>query len=241
MKKLILPLFTISIIWLFASCRHCIEGSDVIITEDRTNQIRYFDEIESNGDFNIIIIQDSINEVIIDGDNNIVPYISTYVSGSRLVLEYKTNKCFQDHETTTITVRCSDLTRLNLNGSGNINCDELFVEDDIKINLAGSGNISIYNIDAKDVNAKISGSGDIYLTGDAVYSEYYISGSGLIKAFRLQVDESDAIITGSGNIYVSFYDFLNVDISGSGNVYFKGDDRRIDATITGSGDIIDNN
>lgn len=237
MRKLILPLLSILISSLFISCQHCVEGSNRPLSEERTGQIHSFSEIECNGDFDVEIIQDSVTRVFVDADDNIVPYISTYTSGRKLILEYRTNKCFKPEERTIVTVHVPELTKIILNGSGEITCEQLYVKNSIDLQLAGSGQIYIRNIDAEDVYANVSGSGDITLTGDAFYSRNYMGGSGLIDAYGLYVHESDAVVTGSGNIYVRFLDWLKADISGSGDVYYRGDRRDVLVKGDGSGDV----
>jgi hypothetical protein len=239
MRKLILPTLSILISCAFISCQHCVEGSNRPLSEDRTGQIHDFTEIESNGDFDVELVQDTVTSVFVDADDNIVPYISTFTSGRRLVLEYKSNKCFQPHERSVITVYVPAVTKIIQNGSGSITCDNLYVENSIDIQLSGSGDIYIRNLNAEDVYANASGSGDITLTGDANYSRNYMSGSGLIDAYRLYVHESDAIMTGSGSIYVRFLDWLKVDISGSGDVHYRGNRRDVSITGGGSGEVYD--
>ncbi len=68
----------------------------------------------------------------------------------------------------------------------------------------------------------LTGSGEIELWGIAQVGDLNISGSGKIKALHLEQDECSASITGSGDMYVFVYDYLDVNITGSGNIFYRG-------------------
>jgi hypothetical protein len=234
-------IIVLSIICL-SSCFYCIEGSNVIRTENRTNQVSAFKEIELRGDFDINFTQDtSINyEVLLEGDDNIIPYISTNVSGERLIIEYNTSKCFNHSNNLDLKIRANDLAKLIIEGSGNTHCNKL-ITSSLNLQISGSGNISFDDLTLNTLKARISGSGNISLSGTTNTSDISISGSGSFGTYDLLHDTCNATISGSGSIEIAFTNQLNANISGSGNIYYKGDRNKVHKTVSGSGGVYQQN
>ena len=242
MKKIILYLLSGLLISniLLTSCVDCIDGNDRIVEQTRVFDNLFFDEVISNGNFDVEIIQDNSYDVVVRADDNVLPYISTYLQGNKLYIENKNNKCYSTSNRPVIFIYSPTLSFVKLNGSGNIHCKN-WLDNTLELELSGSGNIVFEGMLLKTLFANVSGSGNIELYGSTKTGDLSISGSGKIKAFSFYQDQSFATISGSGNIYTFFYDLLDVKITGSGNVFYKGDSRYIKADISGSGRIINNN
>jgi hypothetical protein len=244
MRKIIIItiLGVIAVNILLTSCVDCIEGNDRIVEQERVFNNLYFDEVINNGNFYVEIIQSNHYKVSVKADDNVLPYINTYIQGTKIVIESKSGKCYNTTKTPTVYLSTPALNYVELNGSGEIYCDQ-WIDNTLELDmeLSGSGNIFFNDLNVKRLNANISGSGTIDLSGTAETGDLAISGSGKIKAFSFLQNQSLATISGSGNIYTFFYDLLDVVISGSGNVFYKGDSRYAKWKITGSGSVINSN
>jgi hypothetical protein len=94
---------------------------------------------------------------------------------------------------------------------------------------------------AKSISMNISGSGNIELAGTAETAEISISGSGNADCGKLQVDKALAKISGSGNVKIFANQSIKANISGSGNVLYKGAANDIETHSAGSGKVIRSN
>lgn len=226
-----------------------IEGNNQVITE--TRQMVSFDRIANDGSFNVYIVQDTIYQVIVEAESNLIPYIRTRVNGNTLEIDTKEN--LNSNSSMNIYVRTAEVNGIYLNGSGIINMDSLS-SNNLIVDISGSGNINL-NTTANSVNAKISGSGAIFLgakttnietrisgsgnidlTGETNTGKHTISGSGNINAYNFMHKECEAKISGSGNMYLNVTDMLDVYISGSGSVFYIGDPQ-LSVSIPGSGGV----
>jgi hypothetical protein len=232
---------------------HCIDGNGMVNTE--TRNVGSFTSISSESFFDVFIIQDSIEQVMVEAESNLLPYIQTVVSGSTLILREQNHYCLDTRLPVKITVRVKELEKIFLVGSGNIQGDSEFVTSSFEIDLTGSGNIDLEmnaqqvevwlggsgNINlgttADDLQATITGSGNINLWGDAIETVLTISGSGNINGYGLFQDNCYVTISGSGNVFVFVDKYLSVTISGSGSVFYRGSPQ-IQAHITGSGMVV---
>ncbi|MFH2144099.1 MAG: head GIN domain-containing protein [Bacteroidota bacterium] len=214
----------------------CIHGNGNVASEMR--DLRAFNEINSEDDFNVYIQQDSVNEVVVDAEENLLNYIVTSVSGSKLTLKYRDRRCIRNSEPVNIYIKTTDLNSVKLSGSGFIEIKNLNTTN-IELNISGSGDIE-GDIIVDFIDAKISGSGELHLVGETTESELKISGSGKMSLFGMLCEKCFADISGSGNIYVSVSDFLDVKISGSGSVFYIGQPA-INVSISGSGSVESSN
>lgn len=121
-------------------------------------------------------------------------------------------------------------------GMGEVDYD-LTLPDLETVELNGSGDIGWEGIDGESVVIRISGSGDVDLSGTATALTVELDGSGDIDAEDLRTQDAVVAIDGSGNVDVTVRDTLRVEISGSGRVAYSGDPS-VDSDISGSGDVV---
>lgn len=249
--SLILIAFSLLTIF-YTGCRKPfgISGNGNVITE--TRQMYSFNAINSKASFNVYIEQDSIYQVEVQAESNLVPYVQTMVNGNTLIIS--TNENLKENYPINVYVKTPTLNNIELSGSGIVQSDTI-VTDNLAVKLSGSGNMNgavvssmsnivlsgsgniNYYLDTDNLSSTISGSGAINLIGTATTSSNVISGSGNLNAFSLLSDNVQATISGSGDMYVSAEKQLNVSISGSGSVYYIGNPT-LNINISGSGSVI---
>ncbi|MFC2137536.1 head GIN domain-containing protein [Bacteroidota bacterium] len=245
------------------SCRgylwNCIDGNGYKSAEYR--YLENFDEVTVTGDYDVYINQGNEYDILIQADENLLPYVVTDVSGDNLKIKNYENRCLNPTGSIDIYITMPEINKLKLTGSGLIVCDSLdaddleveligsgdielgygssyiYIRDEIKIENTGSGDIYI-DLEADVVEVELIGSGDIVLEGSADESDLYIAGSGDIESEDLEVDECFAKIVGSGDIFVNVRRILDVKITGSGDLYYIGNPDRVYQDITGSGDLV---
>lgn len=230
----VITLFTLLV--LFSSCTdtwmNCIRGNNDV--EEDYRSINNFDEIEVDGSFDVYVTIGPVTEVVVEAEENLLDYIETKVHDGKLEIDTRRNRCIRNNEPMRIYVTTPSLDRIELDGSGMIECEGV-VADMLEVNLDGSGDIFV-DVIAEYVEADISGSGEIELDGFAEEVDFKISGSGEINALDLQTEEAFTTITGSGDIFVHVLELLDIKITGSGDVYYTGNPV-VNTIITGSGSV----
>ncbi len=232
--------FTI-LISLFLVATSCIdnlfiEGNGLAATEMR--RAEGFNEIESSGDFHVVVVPGSSYSVEVTAESNLLPYIETNVNGK--TLKIRTGGVHMLRENLPIEIRIVSpvLSGISLSGSGSIETGK-YESSVLKLNVSGSGTIQTETI-TQSVNANISGSGTIFVQGDAVDSKFVISGSGKIKSYDLVQSQCTATISGSGDMFVNVKTLIDANISGSGKVYYINRPK-VKTSISGSGGVVDRN
>lgn len=228
----------ILLVMIFASCGEpCIEGNGTIRSETRT--VENFINVTMLGDFEVFIEQSNIYEVVVEGDANLLPYVLTdNRSTSTLEIRNANNRCLRGSQPIKVYIKTPDINRVSNAGSGYIRVDNVFNQK-FEVILSGSGEIDCIDIDTYDLIVTLSGSGQLYFSGNTIASDMLISGSGKIKAQDMDSEECKIVVSGSGVAYVFVIDYLNASIPGSGTIYYYGRPSTVVRRIDGSGEIIE--
>tara|TARA_R110002073_G_scaffold4213_3_gene28025 strand:+ start:1245 stop:1964 length:720 start_codon:yes stop_codon:yes gene_type:complete len=211
-----------------------IKGNGNMITKTRT--VSDYDAISVAGSFDVKLVAGNEGNLTIHIDENLLEYLETEVNGDNLKISWKKGVNISTHKKILITVPFVDIERVSLAGSGDVYSDDVIKATEFKISLAGSGDVKLH-IAASDISSSIVGSGDVDLRGNATSIRCSISGSGDIDAYQLTSDKADVSISGSGGVKISVKDNLKARISGTGNVYYKGNPKYQDFKVSGSGSV----
>lgn len=212
-------------------------GSKNIVTINRTT--KEYNDIAAAGSFDVLLVKGKEGKITIQGEENIIPFIETEVSGENLKIKYKKNISIRTTKRVTVTVTFKDIESISLGGS-DISSKETIHSDNFRASLGGSGNIEL-NIDSETMRTAIGGSGTIKLSGSANELTCSIAGSGSIRAYDLKTAELNASIAGSGNIRATVKNKIKAKLVGSGSIYYKGNPKNIDSKSVGSGSVIERN
>ncbi|KGL63301.1 head GIN domain-containing protein [Polaribacter sp. Hel1_85] len=215
-----------------------IKGNGNVVTVNRTTSD--YDAVSVGGSFDVILVKGKEGKITIEGEENIIPYIETEVSGDILKIKFKKNTNIRTTRRLTVTVPYKTIESVALAGSGKITCNSIIKANDFKASLGGSGDITL-KVEADEIKASIGGSGNINLEGNSNELTCSIAGSGSVRAYGLETDEVYANVAGSGSIKTTVKSKIKAKLVGSGSVYYKGNPTHVDSKSVGSGDIVDRN
>ncbi|MCE7991435.1 MAG: DUF2807 domain-containing protein [Roseivirga sp.] len=204
-----------------------------------TRDVRDFDEVAMRVAGKVLITQGNKNEVILEGDPDLLEEIETEVRGGRLNIKNKRERWWRSNNRRnrlTVYITVKKLRGAYVSGSGDIISQNTLKTDDFTASIAGSGDIEI-DIEAEYVQSKISGSGNIELQGKSDRAKLSISGSGKYLAEKLTVGDYQISMSGSGRGSINVDGDLDVRISGSGKIYYMGRPTSVNSSVSGSGSV----
>ena len=239
MKRSLVVIFTILLgVFGLLSCNtyNIIEGSGIVQTEYRRTP--YFNRLELYFPAEVILRQGTAKDIEIVAENNIINLVISRVSGNTLILD--DNGRLRGINNIKIYIQVPDINAVYVSGSGKVISDNKIFSKNMSLRLSGSGLIDMALDVKNDLEADLSGSGLIFLEGDTYNGIYDVSGSGKIESFDMHADNSDVVINSSGRCETTALNNLDVSISGSGSVWFRGNPR-ISKYISGSGKIFNAN
>ncbi len=214
-----------------------VKGNGNTVTIERS--VGEYDYVALAGWFDLELVDGDEGELTLRGEENLLEYIKTEVKDGKLTIKQKKGVNLRPsswNEGITITVPVESVDGVSLSGSGDIVGKTVLKSDNFKTSISGSGDITL-EVEAKSIDASMSGSGDMNLAGRATDFEVSVSGSGDIKAYDLEADFVEAQVSGSADIKVTATQTLRARVSGSGDITYKGNPKKIDTKSSGSGDI----
>ena len=242
MKTTILTLITLSFFNLSQAQwwgSEKIKGNGNVTTITRTTSD--YDGLSCAGSFDYILVAGTEGKITIEGEENLLEYIITEVKNGKLIVktEKNINLSPSGNKTIKVTIPFKDINNISLAGSGDLMNKDTVTANDLKVSLAGSGDV-VLTVETNTLNGSLAGSGDITLKGSTNNLEASIAGSGNIHAFDLQSNNTDVSISGSGDAEVVSKESLKARIAGSGDIEYKGNPKKEDSKVSGSGSIRSN-
>lgn len=123
----------------------------------------------------------------------------------------------------TLFVASNRLDKIENYSDFNLKIDSKIHADSFTASLIGNGSISIADIQAKNLNAKITtGNGTIAITGNCENAEFKVTGTGNIKAANLKAQNVVCRILGGGSISTYPIKTLNTRGVGSTKIFYRG-------------------
>lgn len=212
-------------------------GSGKVITE--TRQVSDFQAVELETFGSVVITQGETEGLTVEGEDNLLPLVTTGVDKGVLSLTMKPTKgSFRATKPLTFKLSVKTLDHLVLTGSGNVNAKDLALQDkgSFDVVLKGSGNIAVGNLAADGLKVTLQGSGSLTVGGNVDHEEVAVAGAGDYDGSALRSKAATVALTGSGDCDVWATDKLKVEVTGSGDVSYYGKPT-VDKHVTGTGSV----
>ena len=186
--------------------------------------------------------QGSPQKVEIEGSSDVLKKIETKVDGDRLIIgteEKWFNWNWSNDDKVNVYITVKDIDGLSVSGSGDLIAQTKLTGENFDLKVSGSGSLQA-EIEAQgDIEADVSGSGDIDLKGKCKNYDSDVSGSGNVKLSLAIGDKASFGVSGSGKIIATgTAQSVKTSISGSGKVLASNlEADRCEIRISGSGDV----
>ncbi len=223
MKKLIVTLrmfLTSLMVWvIFSGCSDNPTGPDQIIGSGRLvseqRSVGTFTGIRVTGIGSVIITQDTEEDLRIEADDNIIDRVTTSVDNGVLLVGLEQGS--YNNITINVYASMATITRLEIIGAG-----------DFRVTAP---------IQTDEIDCRITGAGNITLSGAATEQTIVITGAGSIHNFDLVSSICLATVAGVGSIKVNVTQQLDAVISGTGSIIYAGNPPVVHSTVTGVGSV----
>jgi cytoskeletal protein CcmA (bactofilin family) len=233
-----------------------VRGSGNVIREERDVSGFTGVKVSNQGDLKIEL--GDREKLVIEAEDNLMEYIETYVEDGVLRIGTETNINIRNKKPIRYYLTAKKLDYLATSSSGDIEAPALKADDftvkisssgdidiqrldaeDISVGISSSGNVVIDSLNADDLSVKISSSGDLKIReGEVKTQVIHISSSGNYEGSSVESQKTEARISSSGNAKVWVTEYLDVHLSSSGDLYYKGDPDKFYHKETSSGDVI---
>ena len=218
---------------------NCLTSNGKTIRQDRL--LQDFDSIDVQDYVNLIISQDSINNVTVESGQNIINGITTVIVDRQLVIR-NNNKCnwLRSYDVpVNVYVSVKDLKKIYYLSSGNISTTNILKSSSLKIEVwGGSGTIDLDMDIQEGYFIMQMGTADFNLHGHCAINTIYAGDFGLFQCKDLKTGYSFVTNKGSNDCYVNASQYLEANIGSIGNIYYTGNPDTVITNIQGAGRVI---
>lgn len=209
-------------------------GSGTVITEERA--VADFTRIDSGTSIDVTVTKGDSYSLKIEGEDNILPLVTTEVSGGALIISTKPNTSYSTTKRMHITITAKELVEMRVSASGDVEVSG-FSGENFKAVVSASGRLRINDLQVNALEARISASGDIVVDGSAERLQVRVSASGNFEGEDFKAQRVDAETSASGNITVWAVEAIDASTTASGNVTYSGDPSSVKENESASGRI----
>ncbi len=195
--------------------------------------VQPFNEINIDGVLNVYLYQSSVNKVEVRTDENLHNLVEVETSNNALYVKTRSDK---EYEATQMDVHIysPDYTGIELRGVSALYCKDTLSLNSINIEKENTG-FMLFKAVLNHLSIETIGIGDMELQGKAINTVVTNSMIGDVLAYGFKTKDMDFSHSGTGKVEINVTNYLNIEISGTGDVYCKGNPKTIKKTVTGVG------
>jgi len=206
-------------------------GSGNVKTEPRA--VSGFTAVALSGIGHLTIQQTGAESLSIEAEDNILPLLTSDVSGGRLTLGVKPFTSISPTKPINYTLTVKVLSEVEVSGAGDVVASGLTASN-MRLTISGSGSTTLTNLSTSSTTVSVSGSGVVTLSGQTQSQDVTISGTGSYRTGDFASKTAKVEVSGEGDVLVRVSDTLNAHVSGSGTVEYIGNPT-VTKSISGTG------
>jgi hypothetical protein len=187
-------------------------GSGVVKTEKR--DVGAFSSVDVSGAYEVEIVCQKQPAVEVEGDENILPLVQTYVKDNTLYI--KSERSFDVKRAIKVRVTTDNLEGLSSSGAS-------------KITLEGVKN--------EQLVIETSGASKIDAAGETKSLEIESSGASKVDVQELRATRVKVSLSGAGRANIYATEEVNADVSGASQVTYYGEPKVVNKSVSGAGSI----
>ncbi|MCD6092328.1 MAG: DUF2807 domain-containing protein [Bacteroidales bacterium] len=194
-----------------------IKGSGNVI--EQTRNMHGFHGIDVGGAFEITLIKATKEKVVLEIDDNLMPYVTTKVFGG--ILEIDNKRDFRDPSKLKVTIYYKSIDEIDLSGAASIYSDDVLTTESFEIEASGASEIQL-KLDIESLEADFSGASKIAFSGRAKSAVIETSGATVYKALDLETDNCEIDASGAAVARIWVTGKLELEASGASSIRYKG-------------------
>lgn len=179
-----------------------------------------FNKIILNSGFYVKVVKGSNYSVIIECDDNIVDFVRTYQSGSKLSISMASGHSYKN-VTLNVVIETPDLESIIANGGVIIDFKGYDSYDDLSLELNGGSTIKGY-LDIGTLNLNLNGGSIVNLSGTGDNLKVFGNGGAIFRLYEFPVENCNLTFNGGCLAYMNVTGVLNAVLSGGSILKYKG-------------------
>jgi hypothetical protein len=224
---------------LLLSCNHFlgkrVRGDGNVQTQDRP--VNEFKNIEVGGAAKVFVSQGDHSSIKVEVDENLQQYVEVSQEGNKIIVRERRGFNLDPTGDLKIFVTAPVYNSIDVSGA----CDiigqtKISNPENLEMHISGAGDMKM-EVDAPNLAAEVSGSGSIDLKGQTKSVDLELTGAAHAHCFELLAENTKVDISGAGSAEVFASVRLDAQVSGAGNVDYKGNATTVDQHVSGAGSV----
>jgi hypothetical protein len=195
-----------------------IKGSGNVIKE--TRHLDTFHAIDVGGAFEVELIKSNEEKIIIETDDNIMPYIKTRVSGGELDID--NTEDINNPTELKLTIYYKSIDEIDISGAASLYSADILEASNFEMDCSGASEITL-KLDVGSFDADFSGASKMEFEGKVKSAEFDLSGASVLRAYGLEINDLELDASGAATVKVLVIDRISIEASGASSVRYKGD------------------
>ena len=204
-----------------------------------TRSFSSFDKIDFKGAAKVFLTEGNKEEAKISAENLDLSDVITEVKNNTLYISMKKDKNYNNTKLT-INLTYKKLEKIQVGGAIDLQSNSVIKSDKFQLKCSGAGNVSL-KVDTRELAVDCSGASNLEMTGKTDYQTIELSGAGNFKGYGLQSNTSKVEVSGVGNVELNVQKELVANLSGMGNISYKGNPATKKINKSGFGSISSKN
>jgi hypothetical protein len=176
--------------------------------------------------------------VKISGDDNLVPFVESFVEDGKLVLRLEADSSISPKLPLRAEVVAGELDEVKASGAARVEMKGADKVDRFTADVSGAAQVSVEGIESSQATASASGASQIMLSGSAASLKVDASGAGKIKAQSFAVEDADVSISGASSVTLRATKSITGDVSGASQLEVHGSPARNTVSISGASRVV---
>lgn len=195
-----------------------IKGSGNVIKE--TRDLKSFNAIDVGGAFEIELIKSNDEKIIIETDDNIMPYIKTEVKGGEL--EIDNTKDINNPSELRLIIYYKSLEEIEISGAASLYSSDVLEATNFEMECSGASEVTL-KLKVDSMEGDFSGASKLEFEGTVKSAEFDLSGATVLRAYGLEINDLELDASGAAVVKVLVIERLGIEASGASSVRYKGD------------------
>jgi hypothetical protein len=229
MKSIGAFLVLLAVAWPCAA--ETLTGSGHAAHEERS--VAGFDGIAVSVPSHVEVLQGDREGLAITADDNVLPRIEASVEHGVLRIRFPHDLQVRTRTPIELTVHARKVESISLAGAVRLEAQRLNAGD-LVARVSGSGQLVLPDLAARSLAIHASGHCHAMASGKVESFELRVAGAGEINAARLEERRAAVRISGSAQAVVWVHENLSASITGAGAVHYFGD-AAVEKRVVGSG------
>lgn len=203
----------------------------------KTVDIKDFESLDISGAFYVQVKQGSSFKIEMDGDRKDIEELTVRKDGNKLKIEYK-NGLFnvRNRDYVNILIEMPALQNVDFSGAVKSEIKGFNQNQDFDFELSGATEVVVTALNAKRIEADLSGASMLTLMGSAQSLYADVAGASKVKSFSLRATTAEVDASGASNAEVNVSDRLKAMASGVSTIRYRGA-AKIDKDVSGGSSV----